>query len=124
MHVDNSDISCGVDCIIDLSLDAFKTELKKGQGIKQSDGWGHYYYEVEPTFAKGYSYIFSDSVVNGNGQAIADFIRKHKLGSLIATRPRKNPNSGNMIKIWIWRFNGKRNWDANQDKRPTNRVGR
>lgn len=121
MQVSNSDISCGVDYIVDLSLKDFKVHLID-QGHKDRDGWGGYYSIRDPYFQKGYSYIFSDSVNNGNGQDIADFIKKHGLGSLIETRARLNPNSGNMIKIWIWRFNGKRNTDVKA--KASRRVGR
>lgn len=45
---------------------------------------------------------FTDTVSNGNGKNLCDYINKNKLGVVISTRQKKNPNSGNVIKVWIW----------------------
>jgi len=49
------------------------------------------------------------------GEKLAKFIIKHKLGTVISPNQRKNPNSGNMIKAWIWTPNEKnlRKWFKN-----------
>lgn len=36
------------------------------------------------------------------GDALCRYIRENKLGSILETGARKNPNSGNMIKVWVW----------------------
>jgi len=54
--------------------------------------------------------IFSDKVRDdaeaaqyiGTGQRLADYIRANACGEIIEMGPRMNPNSGNMIKIWVW----------------------
>lgn len=45
--------------------------------------------------------IFAD-VVGENGEALAAYIKKNDLGYTISTLQKKNPNSGNLIKCWIW----------------------
>jgi hypothetical protein len=47
-------------------------------------------------------YVFSDAQDEGNGAVLATFIRKNKLGKLVESCWEENPNSGNMIKTWIW----------------------
>jgi hypothetical protein len=46
--------------------------------------------------------VFSDSKGCGNGDRLATVIRKHKLGSVTGTVWKRNPNTGNEIKVWIW----------------------
>lgn len=47
--------------------------------------------------------IFTDNVTEySHGENLAKYIKKNKLGSLQVTRARKNPNSGNLVKVWIW----------------------
>lgn len=50
-----------------------------------------------------FSDVFSDSedhVVGG--QRLAEFIKERKLGTVVASPGRVNPNSGNRIKVWVW----------------------
>ncbi len=53
--------------------------------------------------------LFSDSLGRGDtlrgGQKLAEVIRKENLGRLFVTRSRKNPNSPNQIKTWMWSIN-------------------
>lgn len=49
--------------------------------------------------------VFSDVDRQGTltgGNALCEYIRKNNLGEIVELGPRKNPNSGNMIKIWMW----------------------
>ena len=47
--------------------------------------------------------IFHDKVSsNTNGVRLARKIRREKLGSVQASKKKVNPNSGNMIRMWIW----------------------
>ena len=39
---------------------------------------------------------------NGYGDKFAAFITKHQLGEVSMTGPSRNPNSGNMVKVWVW----------------------
>jgi len=52
--------------------------------------------------------MFTDAIINGNGMRLAKYIRKHGLGTIVETTHRKNPNSGNTMKVWLWGINHKR----------------
>lgn len=46
---------------------------------------------------------FTDAIYNSNGgKRLAQYIKDNKLGTLVSPRERKNPNTGNTIKIWVW----------------------
>lgn len=36
------------------------------------------------------------------GESFATYIRRNKLGTVIASERRVNPNSGNRVKFWVW----------------------
>lgn len=40
-----------------------------------------------------------------HGKNLAAYIIKNKLGTVIKTSPTKNPNSGNMLTMWVWTVN-------------------
>ena len=46
--------------------------------------------------------LFSDNKRSRAGERLAKKIISQKLGGLIKSRVRKNPNSGNKVQIWIW----------------------
>lgn len=51
-------------------------------------------------------YIFF-SVISANykyGRALADYIYKHKLGTVYALPPDRNPNSGNRLHVFWWKI--------------------
>lgn len=135
--IDGTPISCGVMYYHDLTLDSFKaslfsTALKEPEHI----GWGSpgyekrareiddYWLAQENSFHKGYCYIFSDNK-QGEGDDIAAYIKKHKLGRLTCSGWATNPNSENKICTWIWRYNGKKvNASSNAAKRGTRNAKR
>lgn len=43
-----------------------------------------------------------DTDKEGYGEKFAAFITRMKFGTLIATEPGRNPNSGNQLKLWVW----------------------
>jgi hypothetical protein len=47
--------------------------------------------------------VFSDVATRGTAQKFAAYIRKHKLGTCATTRKAINPNSGNQLKVYLWR---------------------
>lgn len=52
------------------------------------------------------AFLFFTGVTNERyGQRFKALINKHKLGKVIETVSKKNPNSGNNIKAWIWDIN-------------------
>lgn len=47
-------------------------------------------------------FVFSDAEINGGGLNVAKYIRDHNLGDLVKSPVRRNPNSRNLIRTWIW----------------------
>jgi hypothetical protein len=39
------------------------------------------------------------------GEQFAAYIKKNKLGDVVASQRRVNPNSGNQVKLWVWTLN-------------------
>lgn len=72
-------------------------------------------------------YLFTDIDKNDYKNAIAlkKFIETNKLGRVTVSRAKKNPNSGNMVKIYVWEisqrvlkvFNKKHYGYSNDDDR-------
>jgi hypothetical protein len=56
--------------------------------------------------------LFSDVQENNAdyscGKQLVAEIKKHKLGTCTQLRPSENPNSGNMVKPWLWKVNNDR----------------
>ena len=96
--ITESAISCGVVEMYDLE-DGPKS-LIRDASTKYAEGreWGEKFVHI----------IFSDAVRRGHGSKLAAVITKENLGALYTTRARKNPNSPNNIKTWMWSVN----WDA------------
>jgi len=51
--------------------------------------------------------VFSDNGNKISGKKLEKEIKKQKLGSIISTVSKINPNSGNSIKAWIWTIDHK-----------------
>jgi hypothetical protein len=51
--------------------------------------------------------VFAGAQVRGIkcGMALASFIKKHNLGSMATHSACRNPNSGNQLRVWIWKVN-------------------
>jgi hypothetical protein len=47
--------------------------------------------------------VFSDVSPRRTAQKFAAHIRKHKLGTCATTPEARNPNSGNQLKVYLWR---------------------
>lgn len=62
------------------------------------DEWG--YGEFNGTFL-----IFSDIRKKKYGKDLAKYIVKNNLGEVGTLPSNKNPNSGNSLKVWLWRIN-------------------
>lgn len=54
-------------------------------------------------------YTFTDVKPYAGALRLARYIRKNKLGTIIRSHEKRNPNSGNMLRVWIWETN-KRNF--------------
>lgn len=49
------------------------------------------------------AFIVFSTVSGSNGGTFTTYIRKHKLGTVTKMRANKNPNSQNMLSMWVWR---------------------
>lgn len=49
--------------------------------------------------------MFSDSTRRGNGQKLAAYITRYKLGTIIPSDIIINPNTGRDIQAWMWQLN-------------------
>ena len=87
---------CGVNFIDEISVDSSTTVTLMDVCFKKYEGeWG----EVEEQAFL----IFTDNVSESiAGKNLAKFIEEHELGIIVKTRQRKNPNTGNSVKVWVW----------------------
>jgi hypothetical protein len=47
--------------------------------------------------------VFSDNkTLPKIGESVAKIIKKEGLGDIVETKYRVNPNSGRMIRVWVW----------------------
>lgn len=53
----------------------------------------------------GTYFIFTDISQSMSGDALAKYIKRHKLGRTTTLPYRKNPNSVNKVKVWLWSVN-------------------
>lgn len=73
------------------------------------------------------AYIFF-STTSGHkiGHNLAVFIEEHGLGKVIQTKPNRNPNSGNLLTMWVWtvdKKNFKAFWNKFGEKEEDEAVG-
>lgn len=60
--------------------------------------------------------IFSTTQQSTNGDDLKKLIEKHQLGDVMRSRPRRNPNTENMLTVFTWGINKKnlrKYWVAN-----------
>jgi hypothetical protein len=96
INVANTTISCGVYQLQNLDSDSSVVVQQVANDISNRITTG------ENTYA---FLLFSDAVIAGNGASLAKYIKEKKLGSIVASRVKINPNSENKIKVWIWGVN-------------------
>lgn len=46
--------------------------------------------------------VFSDAIANRNGAKLAKFIENNKLGKVIKSSVKANPNTGHKIRVLVW----------------------
>ena len=71
-------------------------------------------YDADDEWVWPAAIVFNDARSQGPGGykgqsslAFAAFIAKNKLGSIVSSRWKVNPNTGNPIKVWVWNVNAK-----------------
>lgn len=110
MNIDSTDMSCGIYLICGINYDDAGdiSSLKKARA-----GWEEsfkYAWDCDGAYQctpKGYWFLFSDND-EGFGEEFAKFVEEMGWGKPkpINNRRTRNPNSGNMIKTWAFRFTG------------------
>jgi hypothetical protein len=87
MLLDSSYISCGVSELSQLDEDP-DSDLASSMDDILNEGSPFY--------------LFSDTVDRNRGERLRTYILKHHLGSVLRSRVKTNPNSGNDIRVFIW----------------------
>ena len=89
--IEDSDISCGVKQLFGLNA---RPEVIIRQVFRAIGGyhrWAHL--------------VFSDVVCShgrSGGSKLAAFIEEHKLGDIVMSKCKTNPNTGRLIAVWVW----------------------
>jgi hypothetical protein len=58
-------------------------------------------------------YFFTDAIgpkdrsVRSQGDVITELIRKNGYGTVTTSRYKRNPNSGNLVRVFVWNLNAK-----------------
>ncbi len=52
-------------------------------------------------------YVFTDAVSYKAGKRLAEYIIKHKLGTITTSKPERNPNTRRLVQVWIWNVDKK-----------------
>ncbi len=118
MQISSSDVSCGIAQLHELTSEyrhaqwrSVVNNLKEALTVFATD-----WLELEEgddvplDGLRGMTFIFSDVVDSVGALDLVKFIKDNKLGSVRAAFPpkgRRNPNTGNMIQLWHWCYNGK-----------------
>ncbi len=97
--ITKTDISCGV---------AQLSRLNRTPKVMIREAYEHN--EEGKEWAEEFIHLlWSDNLgatgTTRGGQKLAIVIREEKLGKLFVSRARRNPNSGNQIKTWMWAVN-------------------
>jgi hypothetical protein len=95
MYVQGSHCSCGVTMLSGLSETSPEQIVNKV--LKQRNQFDTK--KIREAFV-----VFSDIDYSGcrGGNELFKYIKKNNLGHIVEFGPRMNPNTGNMIKIWVW----------------------
>ena len=52
-------------------------------------------------YDKRFAYIIFSSITK-NGTKLAKYIRANRLGDITTLKARKNPNTDNILQVWLW----------------------
>jgi len=87
-----------------------ESEYSKAQVLGLRKNMFESEYHVTYTWKPGMLFTFSDADVYGNGLAFAKWLKQEGLvdGEMTEIGPTINPNSKNEIRMWIFKYNGKK----------------
>tara|TARA_B100000508_G_scaffold136474_1_gene129563 strand:- start:481 stop:810 length:330 start_codon:yes stop_codon:yes gene_type:complete len=86
-----------LDCCAVAEIDQL-ADTGRGTFMELMDEWDKSYFN-------GAFFIFTDNHHYDCGKKFAAYLRRHKLGTVKTVGTRKNPNSGNVVTVWVWMFN-------------------
>jgi len=75
---------------------------------RQEYKWRNGKYMMQYLSRLYFSHVVFSEARDGNGgygERFAAYIKKNKLGDVVASQRRVNPNSGNQVKLWVWTLN-------------------
>ena len=97
--ITESDISCGVAQLSRLARRPKALIREAFDHNEQGKEWAEEFIHL----------LWSDNLgatgTTRGGEKLAKVIKEEKLGKLFVTRARRNPNSDNQIKTWMWAVN-------------------
>ncbi len=96
-HIGGCFFSCGISVLSGVSYTPPEEIVKKVLKVRHS----YDSKKIKEAFVVFSDKCRRDSEVSG-GDILCKYIRDNKLGDILEMGPRMNPNSGNMIKIWVW----------------------
>lgn len=102
---------CGVDELDGLSKkpERILRDLCFDKYDEEEGGWKHAFL------------LFTDVTANKNGARLARYIKNKGLGITTTLHAKRNPNSGNRVKAWLWSVNEPelKKWFKSQDLKLT-----
>lgn len=94
-----SSISCGISTLLGLQVDP-KGIVEKI--LVERSAQDKRIREAFVIFSDKEGRSLDGSVLRLGGDALCQYIRDNNLGDILEMGPRTNPNTGNLIKIWVW----------------------
>mgnify|MGYP001558905767 FL=1 len=84
--------------------------LKEIDGLKETPNETVFYVCVDffDNDIKGAFIIFTDVLRSRRGLRLQNYIQAKKLGKITESSYKRNPNSGNRLKVWVWEVNEKK----------------
>jgi hypothetical protein len=85
-------------------------------GVKELNGISDYSSKEVVKFVKGYRYdndvhppfyLFTGITDKRYAQRLANYIKRNKLGRVVQTQSKVNPNSNNHITAYLWQVNSR-----------------
>lgn len=97
-NCDGSNISCGVAEAVNLDDDPRKSFKSIVYGYLES--------ALDGERQSGYAFVTWSDVAKTTspGSKLARHIRRYFPRTVVATQAKRNPNSGNYIKVWVWQI--------------------
>lgn len=90
----------GLDCCGVYEIHGIQQEGKTPKSIVKEIAVDYFYENSRCAY-----YIFTCQSSKSIGKRLAKFVESNGLGTVTTLTSKRNPNSGNMIKMWMWAVN-------------------